>query len=242
MLFDPQLQIGQIISNSELSAIYKCGNMGGMRRSHTTNTLVIISDYTKGLYQDKWIGGTLHYTGMGKQGNQDIHWAQNATLAGCNQNDVDIHLFEVIDPGEYIYCGHVQLVGAPYTETQLDDNGVPRLVWMFPVRPVPENNVRKPEMFVFKDIEDYRERGKDVDALFLQQQLQRKQSAPKSQKSRKNNGLIGKTITHKTNGQGVVKGYDGTVITVKFNSGETKSFNYAVCLEKQLLKIHEVTP
>lgn len=242
MLFDPQLQIGQIISNSELSAIYKCGNMGGMRRSHTTNTLVIISDYTKGLYQDKWIGGTLHYTGMGKQGNQDIHWAQNATLAGCNQNGIDIHLFEVIDPGEYIYCGHVQLVGAPYTETQLDDNGVPRLVWMFPVRPVPENNVRKPEMFVFKDIEDYRERGKDVDALFLQQQLQRKQSASKSQKSRKNNSLIGKTITHKTNGQGVVKSYDGTVITVKFNSGETKSFNYAVCLEKQLLKIHEVTP
>jgi len=242
MLFDPQLQIGQIISNGELSTIFKCGNMGGMRRSHATNTLVIISDYTKGLYQDKWIGGTLHYTGMGKQGDQGIYRAQNATLAGCNQNGVDVHLFEVIDPGEYIYCGHVQLVGAPYTEMQLDDNGVPRLVWMFPVRPVPENNVRKPEMFVFKDIEDYREHGKDVDALFLQQQLQRKQPAPKSQKSRKNNGLIGKIITHKTNGQGVVKSYDGTVVTVKFNNGETKSFNYAVCLEKQLLQFDEVTP
>ena len=103
MLFDPQLQIGQIISNSELSTIFKCGNMGGMRRSHTTETLVIISDYTKGLYQDKWIGGTLHYAGMGKQGDQDIHWAQNATLAGCNQNGVDVHLFEVIDPGAYIF-------------------------------------------------------------------------------------------------------------------------------------------
>lgn len=241
MLFDPQLQIGQIISNGELSTIFKCGNMGGMRRSHATNTLVIISDYTKGLYQDKWIGGTLHYTGMGKQGDQDIQWAQNATLAGSNQNGVDVHLFEVIDPGEYIYCGHVQLVGMPYTQTQLGDNGVPRLVWMFPVRPVPENDVIKPKMFVFKDMEDYWKNGKDVDTLFPQQRLQRKQPVPKTQKPRKNNSLIGKMVTHKTNGRGVVKNYDGTVITVKFNGGETKSFNYAVCLEKQLLQIDEVT-
>ncbi len=35
MLFDPKLQIGQIISNSELAEIFKCGNMGGMRRSYT---------------------------------------------------------------------------------------------------------------------------------------------------------------------------------------------------------------
>lgn len=241
MLFDPQLRIGQVISNGELSTIFKCGNMGGMRRSHTTNTLVIISDYTKGLYQDKWIGGTLHYTGMGKQGDQDVQWAQNATLAGSNQNGVDIHLFEVIDPGEYIYCGRVQLVGVPYTEKQLDDNGVSRLVWMFPVRPVPENDVRKPEMFVFKDMEDYRKNGKDVDLLFSQQQLQRKHPVPRTPKLRKNSGLIGKAVTHKTNGQGIVKNYDGTIITVKFNSGETKSFNYAVCLEKQLLQIDEVT-
>ncbi len=39
--------------------------MGGMRHSKTTNTLVIVSDYAKGIYHDKWIGGALHYTGMG---------------------------------------------------------------------------------------------------------------------------------------------------------------------------------
>ena len=71
-MFNPNLQIGQDISNSDLVSIFKCGNMGGMRRSHTTNTLVIVSDYTKGLYHDKWIGGVLHYTGMGKNGDQDI--------------------------------------------------------------------------------------------------------------------------------------------------------------------------
>ena len=99
MPFNPNLQIGQEISNSELVSIFKCGNMGGMRRSHTTNTLVLVSDYTKGLYHDKWIGGTLHYTGMGKNGDQDLHWAQNDTLAGCGSNGVDIHLFEVMTEG-----------------------------------------------------------------------------------------------------------------------------------------------
>jgi hypothetical protein len=55
MPFNPGLRIGQTINNAELVEIFQCGNMGGMRRSRATNTLVIVSDYTKGLYQDKWI-------------------------------------------------------------------------------------------------------------------------------------------------------------------------------------------
>lgn len=66
MAFDPGLKIGQILKNADVVDTFKCGNMGGMRRSRTTNTLVIVSDYTKGIYHDKWIGGVLHYTGMGK--------------------------------------------------------------------------------------------------------------------------------------------------------------------------------
>lgn len=118
MAFDPGLKIGQILKNSDVVDAFKCGNMGGMRRSRTTNTLVIVSDYTKGIYHDKWIGGVLHYTGMGKNGDQDINWAQNATLAACGRNGVDVHLFEVMDAGEYIYCGRIELVDKPYTEEQ----------------------------------------------------------------------------------------------------------------------------
>ena len=87
-MFNPGLKIGQIVKNADIVEIFKCGNMGGMRRSRTTNTLVIVSDYTKGLYHDKWIGGVLHYTGMGKSGDQDIHWAQNATLAESDYNGI----------------------------------------------------------------------------------------------------------------------------------------------------------
>lgn len=43
-------------------------------------------------------------------GDQDIHWSQNTTLTVYGCNGVDIHLFEVMDAGEYIYCGRIELV------------------------------------------------------------------------------------------------------------------------------------
>lgn len=148
-----------------------------MRRSHATNTLVIVSDYTKGLYHDEWIGGTLHYTRMGKNGDQDINRVQNATLAECNFNGVDVHLFEVIDSDEYIYCGRIQLVGQPHTEIHPDEGGKNRFTWMFPVRPVPENDVRKPAMFVFADLVDYKQRGANADQEYLAWKESKKASA-----------------------------------------------------------------
>lgn len=179
-MFNSGLEIGQIIKNEDIVRIFKCGNMGGMRRSRTTNTLVIVSDYTKGLYHDKWIGGILHYTGMGKSGNQDIHWAQNATLAESDYNGVDVHLFEVIDTGEYIYCGRIELVSKPYTDVQPGEDGNDRKVWMFPIRPVPDNDVKKPQMFVFKDMDDYKNRGKNVDAEYTKMMVAAKKKEQRS--------------------------------------------------------------
>ena len=43
-MFDPGLKVGQILKNADVVETFKCGNMGGMRRS---KTLVIVSDYTK---------------------------------------------------------------------------------------------------------------------------------------------------------------------------------------------------
>ena len=43
MAFDPGLRIGQILKNADVVDTFKCVNMGGMRRSRTTNTLVIVS-------------------------------------------------------------------------------------------------------------------------------------------------------------------------------------------------------
>ena len=69
-MFNPGLKIGQILKNADIVDTFKCGNMGGMRRSKKTNTLMLISDHTKGLYDDMWHGDVLHYTGMGKVGDQ----------------------------------------------------------------------------------------------------------------------------------------------------------------------------
>lgn len=61
--FKSPFKVGQVIKNEELVSKFKVGNSGGMRRSIENKTLVIICDHTKGLYDDKWYGNILHYTG-----------------------------------------------------------------------------------------------------------------------------------------------------------------------------------
>ena len=249
-MFDPGLEIGQIIKNADIVEIFKCGNMGGMRRSKTTNTLVIISDYTKGLYHDKWIGGVLHYTGMGKSGDQDIQWAQNAILAESGSNGIDVHLFEVIDAGEYIYCGRIELVGKPYTDIQPGEDGNVRNVWMFPIKPVPDNDVKKPQMFVFNDMDDYKSRGKNVDAEYSKIMT----AAKKNGIGKPNNttsitskpeskpqiviptDIVGKQVRHKAFGTGEITAFDGTYILVDFKKSGAKKLSYEFCIQNKMLE------
>lgn len=72
-----------------------------------------------------------------------------------------------MDAGEYVYCGRIELVDKPYIETQSSADGVPRKVWMFPIRTMPDNDVKKSAMFVFKDMEEFNARGKDVDEQYM---------------------------------------------------------------------------
>ena len=134
MSFKPSFSISTIVENKDIIQEFQCGNMGGMRRSTKTNSLVIISDHTKGLYEDKWYGEILHYTGMGKSGDQDLFFMQNKTLAESRTNGVDVYLFEVLEAGRYIYKGLVELCEKPYQETQNGDDGIPRKAWMFPIK------------------------------------------------------------------------------------------------------------
>ena len=252
-MFDPKLKIGQTIGNNDIVLIFKCGNMGGMRRSKTTNTLVLISDYTKGIYHDKWIGGVLHYTGMGKIGDQDIGWAQNATLAACDKNGVDVHLFEVMSPGKYVYCGRIEVVDAPYTDTQPDEEGLNRKVWMFPIRPVPDNDVDKPAMFVFKNMEDYKTRGKNVDKEYAKMLAAQRRSGVKASENERRsvtitppipkktavvvpNELVGMHVTHKLYGEGIITGSVGAKIVVMFSKEGEKKLGYEVCVKNKLIE------
>lgn len=126
---------GTVFTNQELVARFRVGNMGGMRRSTALNCLLLISDPFKGLYKDKWHDEILHYTGMGKRGDQDFI-NQNKTLRDAKQLGVTVYLFEVFKPQQYTLMGEVELAGDIYTEIQPDDDGAPRRVLMFPLRVV----------------------------------------------------------------------------------------------------------
>lgn len=231
-MFNPGLEIGQIINNNTLRDIFKCGQQGGMRKSNTTNTLVIVTDYTRGIYHDKWIAGVLHYTGMGLSGDQDINYMQNRTLNESGYNGVDVHLFEVMDPGEYTYCGRVQLVAKPYTEHQPDEDGRDRIVWMFPVQPVPDNDVKKPSMFVFKDMADYQANGKKSETMWAAQYS----TARKSSGSSKSSSMKGRKVKHKTYGVGTVTKLQDNMLYVTFAGNNKRSLNYELCIEKGLIE------
>lgn len=136
MDFNPGINIGDHLTNNELCQLFKCGNMGGMRRSKKTGTLVIISDHTKNFYHDEWKDGILHYTGMGKNGDQVLEGNQNGTLYHSDTNGVNVHLFEVLEKSVYTYKGIVKLAAQPYQAAQETFDGEMRSVWIFPVKPV----------------------------------------------------------------------------------------------------------
>ena len=139
MALKPVFKVGDQVSHKDIISTYKCGNTGGMLPSNKTKTMVIISDYTKGLYHDKWVEGVLHYTGTGKVGDQQITGNpgyKNGILYNSKTNDKEIHLFIVLKSTVYTYCGAVVLDGDPYQEIQKDDNDKDRKVWMFPMRPI----------------------------------------------------------------------------------------------------------
>lgn len=52
--FKSPFSIGQIVTNNEITKAFKVGNMGGMRRSKATESLVIISDHNT-----KWNAATV---------------------------------------------------------------------------------------------------------------------------------------------------------------------------------------
>ena len=127
-----QINKGDVVNNEELTELFKCSTQGGMRRSHKTNTLVLVSNHVKSIYSDRWFGKELHYTGMGSIGDQTLG-TQNKTLYESNLNGVEVHLFEVFELREYTYQGVVVYNGKGYQENQTDIDGNQRKVWMFPL-------------------------------------------------------------------------------------------------------------
>lgn len=133
-MFEHGLKTGDVIDNNRLREIFKCSPQGGMRKSNVTNTLVLISNHIKSIYEDRWIGNTLHYTGMGMAGDQKLDFAQNKTLNNSETNGVQVFLFEVFKEKTYTFIGPVILSSIPYQELQPDESNTQRKVWIFPIQ------------------------------------------------------------------------------------------------------------
>lgn len=145
------LVIGNIYSNSEIANTFKCSNMGGMRRSLDTNSLVLIAKHNNPLYDDQWTDdGILNYTGMGTVGDQNIQFAQNKTLAIAKNEGIKVYLFESYKDNEYYYAGEVELCGSIYQADEIDAEGNIRKVVKFPLRRI---DITKPIIVKKEDIE-----------------------------------------------------------------------------------------
>jgi len=158
MTFKIDLKPGDVVTNTDLCALFGCGTQGGMRRSHKTNTLILISQPAKSVYEDRWEDNILHYTGMGLTGDQRLDFAQNKTLAESKTNGVSLHLFEVYIDKSYTYRGQVELNESPYSDTQLDNDAKNRKVWIFPLRITTEHDFHIP-LSIISTVNEAREKS-----------------------------------------------------------------------------------
>lgn len=149
---------GSVLTNDELSQVFGVGNAGGMRWSSIHQHLVIIADHTKSLYDDRWEGNVLHYTGMGQAGNQTLS-GQNKRLADQRLSGINVFLFEVHTPGKYEFAGRVHLVSDPYLARQPDGSGSDRSVYVFPVALEKAGRRPTPTQEQVREIERARQRA-----------------------------------------------------------------------------------
>jgi 5-methylcytosine-specific restriction protein A len=153
-----ELKSGMVITNDQLTEAFSVGNAGGMRWSSHSGCLVIIADHTKGLYDDRWDGDTLYYTGMGKRGHQTLT-GQNLRLAQQAETQDPVHLFEVFSKNEYTYVGRVELVADTRTALQPDADGKERQVYVYPLRLIMGANQPKPRTEELQRIASVRRRA-----------------------------------------------------------------------------------
>lgn len=110
---------------------------------------------------------------------------------------------------------------------------------MFSIRPVSDNDVKKPAMFVFKDVEDFKARGKDVDEQYMKMIATKKKSGSKSTyvppvipKPEPKPpvvipvDIVGKQVKHKAFGIGTITAIEGTSIAVDFDKVGLKKMGY----------------
>ena len=84
-------------------------------------------------------------------------------------------------------------------------------------------------MFVFRDMEDYKARGKNVDFEYNKAIMMKAKRRPSKTSVR--------TIRHKTFGEGTVIDIKDGFIIANFAKAGRKQLNYKVCVDKGLIEL-----
>ncbi|MGL5000876.1 MAG: hypothetical protein ACRC6J_04055 [Cetobacterium sp.] len=129
------LKINDIYTSDEIVETFKVNKQGSMRMSLTNNCLVLTCNHIEKIYNDRWEGNTLYYTGMGLKENSQIFEKANKKLKDSNELGIDIYLFEVFIAGKYIFSGKVFLSDTPTIEKQYNElEKCDRDVAIFPLK------------------------------------------------------------------------------------------------------------
>ena len=95
MKYEPPFSPGQEVSFDDIKSIVPQASFGGgMLYSSNHNCLILLSKHDS-LYEDEWRGNTLHYTGTGRSGDQDLYYRENKILAESQSpsNKLPVYLF-----------------------------------------------------------------------------------------------------------------------------------------------------
>ena len=150
-MFNPNIQIGDVLSEKEIHSIFECQTQHGIRLSRKNHAIVIVAkEMPTNTYADTWENGVLYYTGTDAaaiDGNQTLNGFgnNNGALKAVwdNPEGTTIFLFVKYAKNQCTYKGVARLAKEPYQEPRRSNPS--QLVWKFPLQlvDVDADNLRK---------------------------------------------------------------------------------------------------
>lgn len=133
-MLTPPFKPGAAVSNNDIMAAFHCACEGGIRPANATDSIVLVLNHTKMSHQEDWRGNVLFFRGGGAKGDQSLDKGRNKTLLEAFGRNRPVYLFEVFKPKEYIFRGRMELAGEPFQKEEAGSDGLPRKVWIFPLK------------------------------------------------------------------------------------------------------------
>ncbi len=187
MKYEPPFSPGQVVSFDDIRSIVPQASFGaGILYSKNYNCLIILSKHDS-LYEDEWRGNTLHYTGTGRSGDQDLYYRDNRFLANLHLTKLPVYLFESSNK-VYTYRGEVMLSEKRYQATKPDKDGLMRKVWIFPLTLVSDGSV--PEEYIAEYEKEKKKQVKKLSISQLQSQAVKSSSKTSSYRQATSNQYI----------------------------------------------------